>query len=321
MPKTVRFGLVGAGRIAAQSIAPALKASAKATFQAAASRSAERAAALGPLTAYASYSELIRDPEVEAVYIATHNGLHRELALQALRSGKHVLCEKPLACSAAECEELLVASEQTGLLLMEAFMYRYHPQISRACDLVKRGAIGNLRAVEASFRFPLNNPSDVRLRREFGGGALLDVGCYCVNLARLFLGDKPARVSALSRFDSAHQVDLSTQGVLDFGADGVAMFSCGFDGGVHQRAALIGTRGVIRLDAPFITWTASPRMSVQVDGEEVVMQQDEVDTFQLEIEDFADAILTDSTPRLSADEGLRNARILDWIKEASRRSE
>lgn len=317
MPEKIRFGLVGAGRIATRSIAPALHAANNVTFQAAASRDLERAAGLGSETAYASYEELMQSPQVDAVYIATHNGLHKELTLEALRSGKHVLCEKPLGRSARECQEMLEASEAAGLRLMEGFMYRYHPQITRARELIASGVIGTLRAVEASFRFPMNNPSDVRLQRSFGGGALLDVGSYCVNFARLFLGDTPDRVNALSQPYGEHEVDLNTQGVLDYGAGGVAVFSSGFDGGLHQRAALIGTEGVIRLSEPFITWGGTPRITAQTDEKEEVLEYQAEDTFRLEIEDFANAILTGTEPRLVANEGLRNARILDRIREGA----
>ena len=149
----VRFGVIGVGRIAANAFVPALEASPLATLAAAASRDLERARSVRPARAYADYGELLADSEVEAVYIATHNGLHRDLSLQALACGKHVLCEKPLGRNASECQQVASAARDAGLHLVEAFMYRHHPQIARARELVDGGAIGELRTVEASFSF------------------------------------------------------------------------------------------------------------------------------------------------------------------------
>jgi predicted dehydrogenase len=319
MPQqTVRFGVIGAGRIANKQIGPAIKSAPHATFHAAASRDLARAEALGPVRAYPAYDELLRDPDVDAVFIAAHNGLHQALVIDALRNGKHVLCEKPLAVNARECEEMIAAAESAGRHLVEAFMYRYHPQMDKARELVQHGAIGDLRVVQASFRFRLTRPDDVRFRPEWGGGALLDVGCYCVDVSRLFLGDSPQDVQAVGALHPQHGVDTSVQGVLRYGADRFALISCGFDSGPLQEVTLLGTDGVLLFSQPFSSWRGDPRLTVQTLDREEVFPFDPVNTYQAEIEDLALAILRGSQPRLNPREALLNARILDRLAQEVR---
>ena len=318
-PRQVRFGIVGVGRITREQFAPALRATQHAVLQAAASRDLRRAQALGPHRAYDSYSALLRDPEVDAVYVATHNGLHKELVLEALGRGKHVLCEKPLGCTAKECEEMVATADAADRLLVEAFMYRHHPQIARAQELVQEGAIGEVRSVETSFSAYLARGTDVRMHPEWGGGALLDLGCYCVDFARLFLGDSPREVHAWADIDGVHGVDLSSHAVLEYGSGTHAALSCSFEGGLYQRAVLIGTGGAIDLSEPFVTWKRRPRLTVKVGETEHVTEFDPVNTFRMEIEDLCSAIVAGTRPLLAPNEGLRNARILDRIAAAATR--
>lgn len=316
--RKVRFGLVGLGRIAVNAVEPALRKAQNAELYAVASRDRRRAEALLPERAYATYTDLIRDADVEVVYIATHNGLHHDLVVDALRNGKHVLCEKPLGLNERECESMFRAAENANRFLVEAFMYRYHPQIAKAKELVLAGAIGDLMVVESSFRIHMTEQDDVRLHREWGGGALLDVGCYCVNASRFFLGDAPSRISALASFDPSHGIDMSVQGVLQYEAGRYAIISCGFDSGPHQTLSLIGSDGVIHLNEPFVAWTGRGQLTLSVGKEQQVFKFAPLDTYQLEIEDLAAAILERSQPLLSATEGVRNARILDRLAQKSR---
>jgi xylose dehydrogenase (NAD/NADP) len=314
----VRFGLLGAGRIARNRIAPAIHAASRATLYAAASRELARAEPLRPERAYGSYDELLRDPAVDAVYVATHNGLHKELSIAALRAGKHVICEKPLAMNAGDAEEMLRVAESTGLHLAEAFMYRHHPQIARVQALVGAGAIGELMAVEASFRFPLADPDDVRMRAEWGGGALLDVGCYCVSASRLFLGDAPVGMEALASYHPERKVDTSLQGVLEYASGRYAIVSCGFDSGVHQKLVLCGTAGTIELDHPFKSWTGRPRLVVRRREGEQVEQFEAVNTFALEVDDLAAAIQEGGKPLVDGADSVANMRVLDRLGGAAR---
>jgi predicted dehydrogenase len=312
----VRFGVIGAGRVARTHVVPAILSTDRAVLWAAASREKRRAEALGPQRAYDSYDALLQDPSVDAVYIATHNGLHRELVLAALARGAHVLCEKPLGRTAEECEEMVAAADVSGCLLMEAFMYRYHPQLREAQRLVHARAIGDLTVVEASFRVLLTDPSDVRMRPAWGGGALLDVGCYCVNVARLFLGDVPQNVRAWARLDAERGIDTSTTAVLEYASGTHAVVSCGFESGPSQRVTLVGTDGAIDLTEPFVTWQRPPRLTVRTEQREQVVTFEPVSTFRMEVEDFCVAIRGGAPPLLGPDEGLLNARILDRVTAA-----
>jgi len=314
----VQFGIVGAGRIARNRIAPAMKAARGVRLYAAASREIERAKGLGPVRAYASYGDLMRDPSVDAVFITTHNGLHRELTLEALANGKHVLCEKPLARNASECEEVLIAARAAGRHMVEAFMYRYHPQIDRVQELVGGGAVGEVVSVEASFRFHLGRDHDVRLNPQWGGGSLLDVGCYCVNATRLFLGNEPTYVQGRARFDRPHGVDISFQAILEYASGCSATISCGFDGGLYQKLAVVGTKGSLSLNAPFVARASTPRLTLQSEQGEEVTEMDTVNPYQMEIEDLARAIVNGARPKLTPEEGLLNARVLDRLAADAR---
>ena len=313
----IRFGVIGAGRIATNQIAPAIKGAQHAVLQAAASRDVARAASLGPTRAYGSFADLIAAPDVDAVAITTHNGVHKALVIDAVRHGKHVLCEKPLAVSARDCEEMVAAAEAADRHLVEAFMYRYHPQIDRALELVRGGAIGELRVVEASFRFHLTRADDVRWHPEWGGGALLDVGCYCVDVTRLFLGGAPQTVQAIGSRDPTHGVYRSVQAVLRYDADRFAVISCGFDAGPLQRVALLGTGGTLHIHQPFSSWRGEPRLVVETKDREGAFSFDPVNTYEAEVDDLAVAILRGTAPKFSAGDAFVNARMLDRLAEAA----
>ncbi len=316
----VQFGIIGAGRIAHRQFAPALKQSAHAELAAAASRDLQRAKALGPKRAYDHYDALLEDGEVEAVYIATHNGLHHPLTIRALVRGKHVLCEKPLACTVAECSEMIAAARQHQRLLVEAFMYRYHPQIDKAVELLSAGAIGDISAVEASFSFMLADGGDVRLNHEWGGGSLYDVGCYCVNVCRLLFRGMPLAVKAMAQFDPVHRVDVSLHGTLDFGQGRYGIISCGFDGGLRNRVLVSGTQGTLELPGAFISWEKPPSIIINREEEREVMEFEPTNVYQAEIDDFAQAIRGGPPPRLALEEGLLNARVFEALL-ASAKSE
>lgn len=314
----VQFGIVGAGRIATHAFVPALAASANAELAAAASRDLDRAQALRPKRAYDRYEALLDDPDVEAVYIATHNGLHHPLTIRAIERGKHVLCEKPLAASAAECEEMVAAAREHSRHLMEAFMYRYHPQMAEARSLLESGAIGEVCTVEASFSFRHTDEGDVRLNAAWGGGSLYDVGCYCVNACRWFLGGLPRTVTAMATFHPVHRVDLSLHGVLDFGSGRYGIVSCGFDGGVRNRVSICGTNGTLTLPRAFAN-SRKPTTLVIDSGDQVRESAfAPTDVFQLEIEDFARAVRGGPAPMLEPEEGLRNARVMEALLASAR---
>lgn len=313
----VRFGILGVGRIAANAFAPALAAAANAELAAAASRELSRAEALAPRRAYGRYEDLLDDPNVEAVYIGAHNGLHRPLTLAALERGKHVLCEKPLGCDAQECAEMAAAARTHGRHLAEAFMYRHHPAIGEARRLVASGEIGGLRTVEGIFSFRLDKLDDVRLNRAWGGGGLLDVGCYCVNACRYFFEGMPLRATALGMFHPEHDVDMALHGVLEFPEHRFGVVSCGFDGGRRSRIVVCGTHGTLTLPGGFGVSNRPVSIVIERGDERRVLDFEPVDVYRLQIEDFARAV-RGGAPLLAADDGWRNAVVMDALLASAR---
>lgn len=221
-------------------------------------RAAEAAARLGIPKSHSSYADLVADPEVEAVYIPLPNNLHAEWAMAALDAGKHVLCEKPLAMDAAQARAMAAKAKSKGLLLMEAFMYRFHPQWLRARDIVASGELGRLRAIHCWFTYNNADPANIRNRTETGGGALYDIGCYAVSSARFLASagrasaQEPERALFAADRDPAFGTDVLGAGILDFGRDGPrASFHIATKAAPIQRVEAIGERGTLAVVLPF----------------------------------------------------------------------
>ncbi|GMV05118.1 MAG: hypothetical protein AMXMBFR53_13980, partial [Gemmatimonadota bacterium] len=227
--KRLRWGVLGTANIGRAAVNPAIRASSNGELVAVASRDGERARAFAAEhaipRALGSYEALVEDPEVDALYVPLPNSLHREWTVRAARAGKHVLCEKPLALTEAECREMAAVAEEHGTLLMEAFMYRFHPRTERVLALVREGALGPIRAIRSAFTFRLTRPDNIRLRPELGGGALMDVGCYCVNASRTLAGAEPAEVQAQANWTEGG-VDGELAGILRFPDGLLAHFDC-----------------------------------------------------------------------------------------------
>jgi xylose dehydrogenase (NAD/NADP) len=247
------WGIIGAGRIA-RKFAAAVAASASEQIAAVASRDEAKAAAFasdfGIAQAYGSYEALLADPQISCIYNALPNALHAEWSIAAIRAGKHVLCEKPIASSAAEASAMFAAAREHGVWLMEAFMYRFHPQTRLVQQLLASGAIGELRLLQSGFSFSVADPQNVRLSAELAGGGLMDVGCYPVNFARMALGHAPKRVSALASW-AASGVDISMAATLEYPSGVLATITCGLAAARHQFARIVGSQGFIEVDEPF----------------------------------------------------------------------
>ena len=295
MSTPVKFGILGAGRIARNAFLPAINAACNAELVAVASRVRERAEGFGEARAYEGYDVLLEDDSVEAVYIATHNGLHHSLAIKALQCGKHVLSEKPLACTAAECREMIDVARACDRLLIEGFMYRYHPQLAVVQQLLQR--IGPIKSIEASFSYHLRSDDDVRLNQEWGGGGLLDVGSYCVNICRLFFKSNPRAVVAMGTFHPEHGVDMALHGIMDFGDDRFGVVSCGFNGGLKRRCLICGTDGTITLPRAFFRQLEPLQVILNEGLNADVVDVPAADVFRLEIEDMSRAIRGGSPPQ------------------------
>jgi predicted dehydrogenase len=249
----MRWGVISTGWVA-RTFLNALRDSESEQVVAVASRDAERAAAtaadFGIARAYGSYAELLADAEVEAVYIGLPNSMHAEWAIAAARAGKHVLCEKPLAVSGAEAESMFAAAREQRVWLMEAFMYRFHPQTLKVRELIASGAIGQPQLVRSAFTFNVTDPRNVRLSAELAGGALRDVGCYPVNFARMIAGTAPSGVAAVARW-AASGVDETLSATLEYPNGLIAQIACSLAASRNHSAQVIGSEGAIEIEQAF----------------------------------------------------------------------
>jgi D-xylose 1-dehydrogenase (NADP+, D-xylono-1,5-lactone-forming) len=279
---------------------PAITASRNGRLVAIASRDPDRAARLarkhGVPTVARDYSGVLSDGDVDAIYIPLTNDVHREWTLRALAAGKHVLCEKPLAMNAAEAEEMAAAARAAGLCLMEAFMYRFHPRTREFVEGLRQG--DRVQSVEAKFGFAMNHPGDFRLVPELGGGALLDVGCYTVNVARWLLGE-PDTVSGEARIDPETGVDMTASATLHFSGGASASLWCSFESPEEQVLTAVTTNGAFTLAKPF-----GARFNAD-------------DPYQLMVESFGDSVTDDGEVAIPPEDSIANMRVLDRIREAA----
>ena len=259
--------------------------------------------------AYGSYEAILADPDVEAVYISLPNSLHVEWSIHALEAGKHVLCEKPLDRRPEEVERAFDAADRAGRILAEAFMWRHNPQTAKLLELVGSGAIGQLRLVRSAFSFSLDEPENVRLAADLDGGALMDVGCYCVSGSRL-LGGEPESVYG-EQVSGESGVDVLFAATMRFPGDVLAQFECGFVLPDRDELDVVGSEGSLFLDDP---WHArTPVLELRRDGgvEEIVLQP--ADSYRLELENLGDAIAGRAQPRLGREDAVGQARTIDAL--------
>ena len=323
----MRWGILSTGYIAGV-FAEALGSSASEHVVAIASRDQSRAEAMakqyGIARAYGSYSDLLDDPEVDAVYIATPNSLHAESVIECAKAGKHILCEKPLGISRAEAEELFHAARAHEVWLMEAFMYRFHPRALKLKQLLESGAIGEVRLVRASFAFTATNPSDVRLSAELVGGSLMDVGCYCVNLARLAVGQAPNRALATARWAQSG-VDLTLAGTLEYPGGALAQISCSLASAFHQSVQIVGSAGVIHYEGAFnLPASEAGVLHLRSDTSGAAPETIEfprVNQYQLEAEAFSQLVAAghaSGLPEMPLAETLDNMAAIEALLQSAR---
>ncbi len=322
--RKIRWGVLGYARIAHLELIPAIHRSTNSALFALASRdegklAEARAAFPGLARTYRDYDELLHDPEVDAVYIPLPNSLHREWTLRAAACGKHVLCEKPLALTAADVREMIAASTAHGVRFMEAFMYRYTDRTRQMQEIVRSGVLGEIKFIHASHRFLLNRPESIKLRPELGGGALYDVGCYPVNFADMVVnagvgGARPASVAVVCVRTGG--IDESFSALLTYRSGLIASLHCGFNGHKRIAAEIIGTEGVLEVPDAFLDNAGVLTLTRGDERREIPVAAS--DRYRLEVEDFADAIRQNRAPRLGLAESLRNAETIDRLVAASR---
>ena len=316
---SVRFGILSTARINEQVMAGARESE---LVEVAAigsrdqARAEEYAREHGIPRAQGSYEELLTDPELDAIYISLPNSLHVEWSIRALEAGKHVLCEKPLSRRPDDVERAFDVADRTGLLLTEAFMYRHNPQTARLQELVAGGAIGQLRAVRAAFSFTLSDPANIRLSSDLDGGALMDVGCYCVSGSRLLAGE-PERVFGVASTESG--VDVAFAGTMSFPGEVVIQFDCGLKLPLRDELEAIGTEGSIFLDDPWHARKPVIELRRQDGVEEIVLEP--VDSYRLELENLADAIEGRGELRLGREDALGQARTIDALYRSAETGE
>ena len=323
--KPIVWGVLGTARIALERVIPAMRPSESCDVRAIASRDASRAAeaaeAMGVPRSCGSYEELLADPAIEAVYNPLPNHLHVEWSIRALEAGKHVLCEKPIACSAAEVAPLIDARDRTGLLVEEAVMVRDHPQWSRVRGLIDDGRIGALRNVQLSYSHFNDDPRDIRNRTAMGGGGLLDVGSYCCTIARLIFGSEPLRAVALLDRDPRFGVDRFATALLEF-AEGHASFFCSMQSSRYQMVQIVGTTGWMRAEVPFAHPPDLPARLVigsnvapGTESDEII-RFEPVNQYRLQAERFGRQIRGAAASRWPLETGLANMRVLDAIRRS-----
>jgi predicted dehydrogenase len=323
----LRMGILSTADIARRKVIPGMRTADRVEVVAIASRDATTAhrvaADLAIPRAHGSYEALLADPDVDAIYIPLPNHLHMEWTIKAAQAGKHVLCEKPLALSAADAQAMVDAAEAAGVRFMEAFMYRLHPSWLAVRELVAAGRIGRLTAVQSWFSYFNDDPSNIRNIVGAGGGALMDIGCYNINLSRMLFGAEPGRIEASITRDPDLGVDIVTSALMEFG-EGIATFTCAIRAEDDQRVHIYGTGGRISIDIPFNIPPDRPtHVRVAAGGDPPVAPDVETltfgtaDPYGCEANAFAAAILDGLPTPTPPSDGVANMRVIERIVEAA----
>jgi predicted dehydrogenase len=322
MTSKVSWGVLGVAKIGIEKVVPAMQRGARSRVDAIASRDIEKArgaaAALGIAKAYGSYEELLADPAIEAIYNPLPNELHVPWTLRALEAGKHVLCEKPIALTAGEAQQLIAARARSGKHVAEAFMVRFHPQWRRAHELAHSGAIGRLRAIQTFFSYHLLDPTNIR-NKPPGGGALYDIGCYAVLTARYIFNDEPVRVFASIDRDPAMGVDRLVSALAEFPGGRQLTFTCATQTAPHQRVTIAGDNGRIEIAIPFNAPPDRPTHITIDDGADLSgggAHREEFaicDQYTLQGDAFSRAVRGEASLEFPIEDAIANMRAIDAI--------
>lgn len=315
----MRWGILGTGRIN-NNVAPGMRASPLAELVGVASREFSRAEMaakeLGAKKAFGSYDEMLSSDEIDAVYVSLPNSLHAEWSMKAAQAGKHVLCEKPLASSAKEAELVVEACEKGDVLLMEAFMYRHHPQHAKVMEVISSGRIGNPLLVNVRFSFYLEPSDNIRWSGELHGGALMDVGCYCINVSRLIFESEPVTAKTVWKYDQKRGVDVTTVALLEFSENRYASLTCSMLMQTANRYEVVGTKGSIEVPTAFMPpedVDVLLKISNSSGTEEIVLPG--VNQYRLEVEHFSKCVLGGTSLKYPAENGLANMRAIDVVRK------
>jgi len=321
MERKVGWGILSSASIARRALVPAIHAAENARLVVLGTPNPDRVrenAARYSYRVLPSYEAVLDDPDVEAVYNPLPNGLHAPWSLRALQAGKHVLCEKPFTVTTAEARELIEAARRTGRLLMEAFMYRFHPQMALAKELLDAGRIGALRLVRTRFSFNLPpDPANPRFQPDQGPGALMDVGCYCVNATRFFSGGPPAAVCARAAWDEASGGDLSMAGLLEY-ATHAGLFDCSFEAAGRSGIEVVGSQGSLELPRPWLPGMEPGLVRLRSGGAVEEQTTAPVDQYRLMVEHFSECVRTGRPLVRGPEDALENMRVLEALRRSAR---
>jgi predicted dehydrogenase len=319
----VRWGILSTARIAREKVIPGMQAGNYCDIAAIASRNMAQAQQVAnqlkiPVV-YGSYEELLNDPAIDAVYIPLPNHMHVEWAIRSLQAGKHVLCEKPIGLSSTEAAQLLQAAQKyPRLKVMEAFMYRFHPQWIHAKKLVNEGKIGQLKIIQSFFSYYNADPNNIRNIKEMGGGGMMDIGCYCVSLARFIFNREPVRVLANVQFDPVLRTDTLASGLLEF-PTGTSTFTCSTQLMPYQRVNILGTEGRIEIEIPFNAPPLSTTrlwLHTKTGSEEILFEP--VNQYTLQGDLFSTAILNNAPVPTPLEDAVNNMKVIEAVFESAK---
>jgi predicted dehydrogenase len=318
----IRWGILSTANIGRVAVVPAIQASSNGEVVAVASRDRSKLEAFadqaGIPRRHHGYQALLEDPQVDAIYLPLPNSLHREWTILAAQRGKHVLCEKPIALTAAECEEMDRIAAANRVKAMEAFMYRFHPRTARVVELVGSGAIGEPRFIRSAFTFRLSRPDNIRLVSALGGGALMDVGCYCVNLSRTVAAAEPEAVEAWANWGPTG-VDVELTGSIQFPNGLIAQFDCALTTERREWYEVAGTEATLRVESAFLPGTGTTIIEERRGRADPVTHQiTGTDEYREMVEHFADAILHDRPLRYPLAEAAANMRVIEALYRSAR---
>ena len=322
MSRKIRFGVLGAAKIARTKVVPAMQLGQYTEVTAIASRDAAKAKAaaaeLGIAKSYGSYEELLADPDIDAIYNPLPNHLHVPWSARAAEAGKHVLCEKPLALNSDEIRSLIAVRDRTGVKMSEAYMVLTHPQWLRAREIVRSGEIGELRSFVSAFSYFNRDPKNVRNVEEWGGGAVMDIGCYPITMSRFIFGEEPVKVASFIERDPDFGTDRLSSAMLEY-PSGHAIFTCSTQLTPFQIVQILGTKGRIEIEIP---WNAPPNLPTRImvekggylhDGERRIEEFAVCDQYTIQGDRFAKAILENGPVEMPLAESLKNMAVIEAV--------
>lgn len=316
----LNWGILSTSHIGEKAVIPAIRLVKNNQVIAVASRDLTRATTFAAKMeipkAYGSYQDLLRDPDVQAVYIPLPNSEHKEWTLKALEAGKHVLVEKSFAMNADEAQEMVSSALEHGLILMESFMYRYNSRITKIIEMVRKGELGKLKMIQSSFSWNLTNPDDIRLSANLGGGTLLDLGTYCVNFHRLLAGREPVTVSCRT-YQGNTTVDLQAAGSLSFGEQLETQFFSSFAAAGQQSTRIVGTEGVLEVPRSFNNGGDRTEAFLTKDNVTKHLTFKGENDYRSVVEHFYQVVISRESPRFPLSDAVNNMLVLETLARSA----